>query len=236
MKAPEPPEVSLPVMHQRWSNMTFLHWRYPPSVVQSLVPPSLKVETFDSAAWVALAPFLMEDVRAPGLPALPWLSRFPETNVRTYVRDAQGRSGVWFLSLDAGRLPAVFAGRAGFGLPYYWSDMSVQVRGSRLRYRSRRHRDATARCEAEVRTGPPMTDQERDELAHFLTARYHLFTVVAGRLARAPVEHPPWPLHHAELTGLDQSLLQHAGLPAPAGPPILHGSPGVPVRIGMWRW
>jgi uncharacterized protein YqjF (DUF2071 family) len=49
----------------------------------------------------------MEGVRAPLVPSVPWLSRFPEINVRTYVRDDQGRSGIWFLSLDAARLPAI---------------------------------------------------------------------------------------------------------------------------------
>jgi uncharacterized protein YqjF (DUF2071 family) len=59
----------------------------------------------------------MEGVRSPGLPAVPWLSRFGEINVRTYVRDRHNRSGIWFFSLDAARLPAVSAARVGYWLP-----------------------------------------------------------------------------------------------------------------------
>ncbi|MEV4165395.1 YqjF family protein [Nonomuraea dietziae] len=238
MRAPDSPRVARPVMYHRWSDITFVHWRFPPDVVQALVPGCLKVETFDGTAWVGLTPFLMEDVRAPGTPALPWLSRFPETNLRTYVRDARGRSGIWFLSMEAGRLPAALGGRAGYWLPYFWSDMSVRTDGSLRRYRSRRYwpGPSGARCDVDVETGPDLAERELDELAHFLTARFRLFTVVAGRLASAEVEHPPWPLRHARLAGLDQDLLRVAGLPAPDQTPLLHASPGVPVRVGLWSW
>lgn len=238
MKAPPSPRVGWPVMYHRWSQMTFLHWRYPVEVVRALVPGSLTVETFDGTAWVGLTPFRMEDARMPGMPAVPWLSSFPETNCRTYVRDGRGRSGIWFLSLDAGRLAAAVGGRAGYWLPYFWSDMSVRAEGGRRRYRCRRRWPGPegARCDADVAVGEALTEDERDEQAHFLTARYRLFTMVTGRLAAAETEHPAWPLQHAQLISLDQDLLQAAGLPAPDSAPIVHASPGVAVRVGMWRW
>jgi uncharacterized protein len=125
MKAPAAPRVARPVMHHLWRQLAFLHWRYPADTVQARLPAGLVVQTFDGSAWLGLIPFLMDQVRAPALPALPWLSRFPETNVRTYVQDTRGRSGIWFLSLDAARLPAVLGARAGYRLPYFWSAMSV---------------------------------------------------------------------------------------------------------------
>src|SRR5512142_291736 len=152
------------------------------------------------------------------------------------VHDGHGSNGIWFLSLDAARLPAVLAARAGYRLPYFWSEVDVRVAGDRVGYHGRRrHPAAGARCVAEVQMGPPLAEAERDELAHFLTARYRLFTLVAGRLAAAEAEHPRWPLCRAELLHLDQDLLQRAGLPAPAGDPLVHASPEVPVRIGMWH-
>jgi uncharacterized protein len=93
--------------------------------VQARLPAGLEVETFDGAAWVGLVPFLMDGVRPPGVPPAPWASRFPETNVRTYARGPDGRDAIWFLSLDAARLGAVLAARAGYALPYFWSRMSV---------------------------------------------------------------------------------------------------------------
>ncbi|SDM82268.1 hypothetical protein SAMN05421869_15811 [Nonomuraea jiangxiensis] len=225
-------------MYHHWSRMTFIHWRYPPARVQELLPGHLTVETFDEAAWVGLTPFLMRGVRIPGTPALPWLSRFPETNLRTYVRDERGRTGVWFLSLDAALLLAALGGRCAYRLPYFWSAMSVDAEGARTLYRCRRRRPGPrgARCDVEVEAGAPLAESERDELAHFLTARYRLFTLVAGRPATAQVEHPAWPLHHARLIGLEQDLVRAAGLPAPDGPAVVHASPGVPVRVGLWTW
>lgn len=237
MRAPPPPRVARPVMYHQWNWITFLHWRYPPAMVQALLPSGLTAETSGGAAWIGLTPFLMEGVRGPGLPALPWLSRFGEINVRTYVHDDRGRSGIWFLSLDAGLLPAVLAARAGYWLPYFWSDISVQAAGERISYRCRRRWPAGgARCEVQVQMGPPLAEAERDGLAHFLTARYRLFTVIAGKLAAAEAEHRDWPLHRATVLHLDQDLLQRAGLPAPAGDPLAHASPGVAVRIGLWHW
>jgi uncharacterized protein YqjF (DUF2071 family) len=237
MESPPPPRVARPLMYHDWNRITFLHWRYQPAAVQSLLPPGLTADTSDGTAWIGLTPFLMDGVRAPGLPAVPWLSRFGEINVRTYVHDGHGRSGIWFLSLDAARLPAVLAARAGYWLPYFWSEVDVSVAGDRVGYRGRRRYPAAgARCEVQVEMGQPLAEAECDELAHFLTARYRLFTLVAGKLAAAEAEHAPWPLRHAEVLRLDQDLLQHAGLPAPAGDPLVHASPGVPVRIGMWHW
>lgn len=116
MEALPPPRVPRPLMYHQWNWITFLHWRYPPAVVQSLLPPGLTAETSGKAAWVGLTPFLMEGVRPPGLPAVPWLSRFGEINVRTYVHDGHGRNGIWFPfagrgapasgSRRPGRLPA----------------------------------------------------------------------------------------------------------------------------------
>jgi uncharacterized protein YqjF (DUF2071 family) len=49
------------------------------------------------------------------------------------------------------------------------------------------------------------------------------------------VEHPRWPLRRARVLHLDESLVQAAGLPAPAGAPLAHFSPGVEVKIGAPR-
>ena len=236
MEAPPAPVVKHPVMYHRWDHITFLHWAYPPSVVQPLLPPGLSVDTINGETWVGLTPFLMQGVRIPAVPALPWLSRFPETNLRTYVTGPDGQSAIWFLSLDAARLAPVLAARATYRLPYFWADMSVQVENDVVRYESRRHWPHRARrCHATARVGGLIPTTELDELDHFLTARHVLYTVVAGRLAFAHAEHPPWPLARATLEELDEDLLAAAGLPPPAHRAVVHHSPGVLVRISRWR-
>jgi uncharacterized protein YqjF (DUF2071 family) len=237
MDAPSAPAVLRPIMLHRWSTMTFVHWPYRPSVVQRLLPGSLEVETVDGQAWIGLLPFRIQNLRIPGSPPAPWISQFPETNVRTYVRGPDGRSAIWFFSLEAARLPAVLAARATYGLRYFWADMSVNQDGRQVRYQSRRRwpGPAGAASRAVVEVGGPLGVDELGELDHFLTARYVLYTFVAGRLVYAHAEHPPWPLTRARVVDLEENLVQAAGLPTPQGQPLVHHSPGVPVRISAWK-
>jgi uncharacterized protein YqjF (DUF2071 family) len=220
-----------------WRWMTFLHWPYASDLVQSRLPRGLTVETLNGSAWVGLLPFLMDDVRAPKLPPLPYLSRFPETNVRTYVRGPDGRAGIWFFSLDAARLAVVATARTTYGLPYCWSDMSVDRVGDELRYRSHRRLPGPrgASCDVQAEFGPPLPEAELSELDYFLTARYRLYSTMAGRLVTAAAEHPRWPLRAARVLHLQQDLVRAAGFPQPSGDPIVHASDGVRVRIGMWQ-
>ncbi|MCA1675740.1 MAG: DUF2071 domain-containing protein, partial [Actinobacteria bacterium] len=228
--------VAWPLILQRWQAVTFLHWSYDPAVVQRLLPPGLTVHTHCGLAWVGLAPFLLGNFRSPGVPALPWLSSFPETNVRTYVLDSSGRDGLWFLSLDAASLVTVAGARAGLWLPYHWAAMTVE-RDSKLIYRSCRRWPPTACHYIVVEPGLPMAPEALGERDHFLIGRWRAFTRIAGgRLADIPVEHQPWPLWSVHIHHLEEDLLVAAGLPAPQGEPVAHYSPGVDVRFGVPRW
>ena len=241
-----PFSVDKPVMRQRWERLTFLHWAYDPDVVQRLLPGGLTVDTFDGLAWVGLVPFFMR-VHTPGDRGAPWVSNFCETNVRTYARDREGRAGIWFLSLDAARLGAVAVARASYRLPYFWSSMRLtagpqpataqaQPAGGNqeIAYSCQRRVPGprTAISQVRVRVGAPYEAAELGDRDHFLTARWVLFSVLAGRQFFARAQHQPWPLHRAEALTADDSLISAAGLPPPHGEPLLHYSPGVDVRIG----
>src|SRR5215216_242297 len=73
------------LMAQVWSELLFAHWPVPPAALRALIPPGLTLESFDGNAWVGVVPFRMSGVRLRFSPAAPWLSAFPELNVRTYV-------------------------------------------------------------------------------------------------------------------------------------------------------
>lgn len=232
--APHP--VARPVMIQGWEALTFLHWRVDADVVARRLPADLQAETCEGSAWVGLVPFVMT-VTVPGVPPVPWLSRFCETNVRTYVRDGQGRSGVWFFSLDAARLGAVLVARTTYAMPYMWSRMRLTGDGPTVRYECRRRwpgpRGASSVVAVEV--GERYRADELGDLDHFLTARWLLFSRSRsgrrGRFARA--WHAPWPLYRARAVEVDDELVAATGLPQPADPPLVHYSPGVAVRIGL---
>ncbi|MCM3925302.1 DUF2071 domain-containing protein, partial [Frankia sp. AiPs1] len=149
--------VERPTMTQRWAELTFVHWAFDPAVVSRLVPAHLRVEVLDGAAWVGLVPFRMQVATAGGRAFGP-VTTFCETNVRTYVVDAAGRRGVWFLSLDAARLGAVVVARTRFRLPYFWSSMALTRVGDEITYRCRRRTPRPAAAESRVRVsvGAPL--------------------------------------------------------------------------------
>jgi uncharacterized protein YqjF (DUF2071 family) len=235
-----PNPVVRPTAGHRWDDLTFLHWSYAPDVVQSLLPPGLTVETFGGRAWVGLVPFRMT-VWRPGLPVPPWVGRFAETNVRTYVQGPDGRTGVWFLSLDAARAAPVAVARTWFGLPYFWSAMSarwtVAAGGSAvLDYRCRRRAPGpTASSRVVVEVGERIAPDDLGPRDHWLTARWGLYAHAPGGLRTVDADHAPWTLHRARALVVDDGLVAATGLPRPAGDPLVHWSPGVEVRIGRQR-
>jgi uncharacterized protein YqjF (DUF2071 family) len=228
--------VERPVMVQSWDTLTFIHWRYPVGDVQRLLPAGLEVDPFDGSAWVGLVPFFLR-VGVPGVSSVPWMSRFPETNVRTYVRAADGRRGLWFFSLDAARLGAVVVARSTYRLPYFWSKMRLTQKGRRVEYRCRRRWPGPrgAASVAVVDVGDAFEPDVLGEVDHFLTARWVVYSNPASGLHCADAFHQPWPLFRAELVHLADDLVPAAGLPAPGHDPLVHYSPSVEVDIGWLR-
>jgi len=227
MNPEAPVHIRYPLMLQTWESLTFLHWPVDAGAVRRLVPSSLEVDLFEGAAWVSLVPFLIRGLRVPGTPAIPWVSTFPETNVRTYVRDARGERGVWFFSLDADRLLAVLGARAGFFLPYFWARMRVEGQ----HYRSERvwPGPVGAFSDIVIQPGEEMTP---DALTVFLTARFRLYTRVAGIVMYGQIEHAPWRLRRARVERLDETLVQAAGLARPEQEPLVQYSESIDVRFG----
>ena len=224
--------VDSPVMFQSWGKLLFLHWPIDPAVLRPLIPDGLAIDTREGRAWVALTPFTMWGVRPPFLPALAWISRFHELNVRTYVH-RDGIPGVWFFSLDAERLLPVLGARALFHLPYHHASMSLVERDGTIDYRSRRR---SGRRPAELRIvwrpGDRLPQAEPGSLEFFLVERYCLYSARAGRIFRCRIAHVPWPLRGARLQSLHSTMMEAAGFRTPDGPPTLHAGGPVDVTIG----
>jgi uncharacterized protein YqjF (DUF2071 family) len=71
-----------------WHDLLFAHWSFEPSEVSRLLPAGIELDTFQHQAWIGVVPFRMSDVAPRGIPAVPWMSAFPEwynySSIRTH--------------------------------------------------------------------------------------------------------------------------------------------------------
>ncbi len=198
-----------------------MHWPVPAAALRPLVPASLEVQEFDGTAWLGLVPFRMAGVMRRPWPDMPWVSAFPELNVRTYVV-LDGKPGVWFFSLDAANRLAVWAARRFFHLPYYLAEISIAEEAGAIRYRSFRR-------DAEVVTSYRPTSEpyfaRPGSLEHWLTERYCLYAQAPdGSIWRNDVHHHPWSLQSAEVHIERNTLLASHGMTIRGSPALVHYS------------
>jgi len=224
------------VMYQGWSELLFLHWSVPPHIVQAGLPEALRVDTYDGQAWIGVVPFRMCRVRPRGLPAVPWLSNFPELNLRTYVYDHEGRPGVWFYSLDTPNPLANWIARKFFHLNYRTARMEVKDQGGQIDYCSelkRVGRFDEAQAYRWQREGPEFK-AEPGSLEFFLAERYRLFAYdwKGCRLFSGQVHHAPYPLQSAKVSEYSERLFSLSDLEEPdRAPDHILSSAGVNITV-----
>ncbi len=212
------------VMTQAWNELLFAHWPIHPEILRPLLPPALPLDTFEGEAWVGIVPFHMSQVHPRGVPSIPWLSQFPELNVRTYV-NVQGRPGVYFFSLDAANPVAVAIARTIFRLPYFNAAMRSQRLIDTIDYYSQRtHRGSpAAEFRALYRPTSPIFYAEPGSLEHWFTERYYLYTVARKNVIyRGDIHHGRWPLQRAELEVISNTMASVQGIPLSNTTPLLY--------------
>ena len=211
------------VMGQTWHHLLFAHWPVPVSALSTVVPPSLPLDTWEGSAWIAVTPFEVQANRLRLTPPVPYLSRFPEVNVRTYVT-VGGKPGIYFLSLDAARAPAVIGARRTYRLPYFKARMSMSTSDGGVHYRSTRTSADGPPAELSADYGPEgeVFHAAEGTLERWLTERYCLYTLDQGqRVLRGEIHHPPWPLQAAAGRFEVNTMLAPYDL-EPPGEPLLH--------------
>jgi uncharacterized protein YqjF (DUF2071 family) len=224
------------IMAQRWSDLLFAHWPVDAAALRPLVPSALPLDTFDGRAWISIASFHLGGLRPRWLPPMPWLSEFPELNVRTYT-SLGGKPGVYFFSLDAGSAFAVAGARATYFLPYFRASMNIR-RGADgwVYYDSRRTdpRGQHAAFHARYRPTGAVSYATPGSLDYWLTERYALYAVNrSARVFRADIHHPQWPLQPVEAIIEHNSMAAAAGISIPNDPPRLAFASRIDVVV--WR-
>lgn len=209
--------------YQEWNDVIFLHWPVQAALLTPYLPEALEVDTLHDQAWVSLVAFTMERVRFRFSPALRPISRFHEVNIRTYIRHGQ-RSGVYFLSIEAGK--RLSSGIAGFlsGMPYRFSS----INRSNGRFESS-NAAADESLDVLYSIGEPL--DEKDELDLWLTERYALSQDSGKWIHHYDVHHVEWPVHQLRLDQFDLNYPKWNHL-LQGSPERIHYSPGV----GVCAW
>ncbi len=212
-----------------------MHWPICEDHLVTLLPEGVELDRFEGQAWIGIVPFRMSGVAARWLPPLPWLSRFPEVTVRTYVI-VDGKPGLWYFSLDATSRFAVLLAKCIFALPYSDSKIAMTRDGMWRRFFNRRTEAGrvTAELDVEYRPVGPVFQAPANTLDHWLTARYCLYTRnPQGEILRGEIDHAPWRLRNVQAIVHRNTMVNALGLALPDQcPRVLYSDYN---RVGSWR-
>jgi len=224
---------------QEWHHVLFLHWPVDSRALRPLVPSLLEIDTRDGCAWVTALPFMMRRLRPRGPPALPWLSSFPQLNVRTYVT-LDGRPGVFLLRVMVGNPMTVAVARRLFHLPYARASLSFREEAEGFVFTCRqtsrdrngageRPLDFAARYCPEAHAFHPAPGS----LEHWLSERFRYYAAgPEGRVWKGDLDHPAWALRGARVEIVQNLWPAELGIEA-GDPPLSHYSRRQTVRAWL---
>lgn len=200
-----------PALTARWTNLALLTYRVPEALLRRHLHPALELDRWEGHAHVSLVAFDFEDTRVLGL-RIPGFVRFPEVNLRTYVRHGERRGVVFIRELVPSPVIALVA-RLWYNEPYRavpitseisrTSEAIVVRRAWRTAHREH-HLELSASRASRV---PPETSLEH----HFKEHAWGFGRTRGGRLLRYRVDHPTWAIHDV------QALVADVGFAATYG-------------------
>ena len=210
--------------YQEWNKVLFLHWEMPLNPLKKQIPSSLEIDTFKGKAYVSLVAFTMQKIHPRYLPAVKSISDFDEINIRTYViRD--GKPGVYFLNIEAGKTLSAKVAKTLSGLPYEKAEM---FRKKRMYLSANKAHNNV--FEAHYKTKE--LKQPKTDLDRWLTERYYLYLAKNDFCYRYDIHHLEWEI---QTLNFDSLVINYAvedyELTTP--PDLCHYSKGV--QVLAWK-
>ncbi|MCY4780771.1 DUF2071 domain-containing protein [Sphingobacterium sp. UT-1RO-CII-1] len=206
--------------YQEWNRVLFLHWEVSYDALRALVPQDLHIDTFNGKAYISIVPFTMEKIRPRYLPSVKAISDFDEINVRTYINN-NGKRGVYFLNIEAGKSISALVARTLSGLPYEKAII---------------HREQGKFTSINPYKGFQLAatysignlKKEKTKLDRWLTERYCLYLDKKDRLYRYDIHHLEWEIQKLALHNLNIDY-KIGELHFKNSPDLCHYSKGVEV-------
>lgn len=183
------------IYYQEWNRALFIHWAVPFEQLRKCVPSNLNLDTFDGNCYISLVAFTMEKIRPKFLPAVGIISNFDEINIRTYI-DNNGKKGVYFLNIEAGKTISAFIAKAISGLPYEKAKIN---RTEKSYYSTNFKKGFKLNSEFEVKE----IMSKKTELDKWLTERYCLYLNQENELYRYDIHHKEWAIKKVNIKRLN---------------------------------
>jgi uncharacterized protein YqjF (DUF2071 family) len=238
---PWPPPDGQWLLSQSWNDLLFAHFAVDPQTLRRLVPDAFTLDLYDGAAWLTVSPFCTSHMRPSGVPPVPGISHFPQVRLRTYVtmidKAGQVKPGVFYFSVDAANLSAVWFARMFFRMQCWHS--AIRVSGATIHARKPTERTIhfrSSRLHGPTAIGGPAKFEviyapegeperaRRGSLDEFLTERYCVYSMNREKFYRSEIHHQPWPLQQASVEIRENSIADPLGLALPAKPDVCHFS------------
>jgi uncharacterized protein YqjF (DUF2071 family) len=184
--------MSRPFLTARWEHLILFSYAVPDELLRPRLPPGLEPDTRDGKCFVSLVPFLFNRTRVFGV-GWPGYRRFPEVNLRMYVRHGD-RRGVCFIREYVPKRLVAWAARRIYNEPYRRARMSVDLADKPGRFSAsyavtlgdRVNRVWALGDKDTVHPGP-------DSVEHFFKEHQWGFGRTRdGRLLTYEVKHPEW--------------------------------------------
>ncbi len=203
--------------YQEWNRAIFLHWQVNVETLQKCLPHELEIDLFNGQAWVSLVAFMMEKIRPNYLPSFAPISNFNEVNIRTYVRH-RNKSGVYFLSIEGGKMLSCKVALKMSELPYRFS---IMRRTSHF-FQSYNKNYFVANY------NPGAAIVQKNAIDRWLSERYALFQDGRKGINSYDIHHTEWPLQEVALSRLELNY-SHLSSLIDGSPDLCHYSPGIQV-------
>lgn len=208
------------IYYQEWVDAVFLHWEVDDRELRKFVPANLELDLIDGKPWVSVVAFTMSRVRPRFLPAFQPVSYFHEINIRTYVKH-MGKSGVYFLSIEAANSVSSFIAKKLSELPYRFS----KINRSPGKFYSK-NIATKEELNLEFEIGPEISNKSQIDAQ--LTERYALFQDSGKHINSFDIHHLEWPLNSVKISSLSLSYPRFGSLLSGI-PKLTHYSPGIQV-------
>jgi uncharacterized protein len=205
--------IRRPFLTARWSNLAILTYEVPPELLDPHLPAGLELDRRGGSAFASLVAFDFQDTRVWGV-AWPGARRFPEINLRFYVRQGN-RRGVVFIREFVPQPLVSWLARVIYNEPYLVApiesgvaeETSAIVATRRLHWQGRSHVIEVTGHKPAVQPG------EGSEEHFFKEHQWGFGRDRRGRTLVYEVRHPPWGVYPVRSWSLD---LDWAGVYGPA--------------------